>query len=913
MRAMTKLTVLSLKRNRVRTAVTIIGIMLSAALMTVVGGVAASSRQTMEEMEINMSGDWSIELTGSFDDSTTQRLMQETGAAAAYTELTVGTAKFDSKSAYKPYVELTGLSENSYENAYRCSLAEGHYPTNDSEILLTPQFVKYAAHEYHTGDVITLEVGTRWQKGAVDRNNLPAVGSPQYQEYYRGDRAGLPGEEEFVSEFTKRYTVSGILETATGGLAPRASSDSVRLFTGLPRDKGQRSAVFADTVRLRLRLPDETEPNYLQILGGLTGMDTEAVRYWLNNGGDALPQNAYGITDVQSNYNVLRIRCFAVSETTMKVINGIAITVLVLVVLSSIFIIRNSFAISITEKTKLYGMLSSVGATPRQIRRNVLFEGFLLGAVGIPLGIGLGVGVTALLTTVCSALLHDALSGNRIVFAVSWQGIAGAALLSALTIFFSTFFIALRAARITPMEAIRGNKDVKTTDTESDYSTPSFVEKHFGVGGAIAYKNLRRSRKKYRTTVISLVASITLFLTVSSFVTYTFNYAEMYVKDVAYNIELFANTGNANGVQLAQQLFPAIKGMDETEKSVGCCSTGGATLTVDKSALSEACRKNSADTLLFYEGEDLTAGGTVPLSFQIIALDDDTCSEVCRSLGISFDEMKEKGIINNEVALYSGAYPEGNTRPDTVPLFAHPENLTLKGDDGLPDHKGSFTLPLAGTLQHNEVTDSLADTGIFASGSILVRMDWLTRNLPGDVYFMSCQMKVQSSDSGKTEQMISDSFADAVYVNNFDSAARAMRALTLVVEIFVYGFIIVISLIGVTNIFNTVTTNMRLRSKEFAMLRSIGMTRREFNRMIRLESLLYAVKSLLIGIPLGLFGGWVIKMVYSNHHEVAYQFPWQAILIAAAAVVVIIWLIMRYSISKVSKQNIIETIRNDNI
>ena len=82
-----------------------------------------------------------------------------------------------------------------------------------------------------------------------------------------------------------------------------------------------------------------------------------------------------------------------------------------------------------------------------------------------------------------------------------------------------------------------------------------------------------------------------------------------------------------------------------------------------------------------------------------------------------------------------------------------------------------------------------------------------------------------------------------------------MNSFSLLIQIFVYGFILVISLIGLTNIFNTITTNMRLRSKEFAMLRSVGMTNREFNRMVRLESLFYAVKALLIGIPLGVLGG----------------------------------------------------------
>ena len=148
---------------------------------------------------------------------------------------------------------------------------------------------------------------------------------------------------------------------------------------------------------------------------------------------------------------------------------------------------------------------------------------------------------------------------------------------------------------------------------------------------------------------------------------------------------------------------------------------------------------------------------------------------------------------------------------------------------------------------------------------------------------------------------------------NVEKTANMYNAMTLVISIFAYGFIIVISLIGVTNIFNTITTNMRLRSKEFAMLKSIGMTKREFNRMIRLESLFYGVKSLIIGIPLGLLAGLGIFKAFSINLATDFVVPYSAVAISIVFVFAVVWLIMRFSISKVQKQNIIETIRNDNI
>lgn len=155
---------------------------------------------------------------------------------------------------------------------------------------------------------------------------------------------------------------------------------------------------------------------------------------------------------------------------------------------------------------------------------------------------------------------------------------------------------------------------------------------------------------------------------------------------------------------------------------------------------------------------------------------------------------------------------------------------------------------------------------------------------------------------------------DSIYIYDYEETVRRFNAVMLIVGIFVYGFIGVISLIGLTNIFNTISTNMQLRSKEFASLKSIGMTKKEFNRMIRLESLMYGIKSLLIGIPLGVLGVFAIFSAFlKGSVPMSFVFPWKAILISIAAVFIVVWLIMKYSISKVNKQNIIETIRNDNI
>ena len=671
MSAMQKLTMLNLKRNRVRTIVTIIGIILSAALMTVVTGVVSSGRQTLTDTAVNQSGDWTISLSGAFNEASAKELSQHRSVQAVYEQAPVGVAKFDSKSAYKPFVKLIGMSENSFENCHPCTLAEGHYPKAADEILLTPQFVKYANKTYHAGDKITLGVGGRWTKNSVDKNDLPKYNSREWFETYLGEHHIYePENEEFITEFTKTYTVSGVLQTAEGDLESDSSANAIKLFTGLTYDKTQRSASYSDAADMQLRLADSEEAAYTCVLSELTGLSEEEVNAYFNGSFsteddmnallEKLSQNRFGITQFNYNHDVLRFRAFAVSEQTMNILTGIAVVVMTIIILSSIFIIRNSFAISITEKTRLYGMLSSVGATPRQIRRNVLFEGFVLGAFGIPLGVGLGTGVTGLLTVICNALLKEWLNGNRIAFCISWLGVAIAVVLSALTIFFSTIFTAVRASKISPVDAIRGNKDVKT-GRKRTYKTPGLIEKLFGVGGSIAYKNLKRSRKKYRATVVSIVASAALFLSVFSLVGYTFYYIGDIAQPKEFNMNVYT-PGSDYAYKDAEQIVDTIKRLDNIESMTQQYQSYGAELRLNKADIPEDMLQPGVDTVLYGNASDWIDRKRVTCqTYQLTALDDESYREILAACGVDYEAAKDKALLNNKNEILTDGYPSNKT------------------------------------------------------------------------------------------------------------------------------------------------------------------------------------------------------------------------------------------------------------
>ena len=143
--------------------------------------------------------------------------------------------------------------------------------------------------------------------------------------------------------------------------------------------------------------------------------------------------------------------------------------------------------------------------------------------------------------------------------------------------------------------------------------------------------------------------------------------------------------------------------------------------------------------------------------------------------------------------------------------------------------------------------------------------------------------------------------------------ADANRALLLVVDIFVYGFILLIALIVVANIFNTISTNILLRRKEFAMLKSVGMAKRGFDRMMNFECLLYGVKSLLIGLPVSFLLCYLMSKSLQVGWNAAFAIPWGNVAVVVVSVFVMVFGSMLYSMRKIKRDNPIEALRNDNM
>ena len=734
-------------------------------------------------------------------------------------------------------------------------LLEGRLPENSHEILLSEHTIKDGGLNKNVGDTITLNLGKRYSRDENGEYELTQSNPFVVEE--SEDNLEEPESREYLKlESEKTYTIVGVMKRPSSTIESyEAPGYTCITYKENVIDKKSAAIIF------------KNPRHYSKKTENIVGKKYDY------------------------KYNSELLRYLGVTESgMMNALYVVAIVVISIIIISSIFVIKNSFAISITEKYKMYGMLRSVGSTSKQIKKNVLFEGFILGLIAIPLGILLGILAIVILIFLMNFILADSLNNMKFVYDTPIFPILLSILLASITIYFSTVFTAKRAAKITAIEAIRGNQDIKIK--RKKLKTPKIIHKLFKMGGVIAYKNLKRNKKKYRTTVISIAISVFIFISLSSFIDFGFKMTGLYYSELSYNMAIYSSLEEKE----MQELFEKLKSNSGVERS-SYLRLG--VLNLDAKKYGSDFGRKILDSYGY--DEDNT------MNINVYAVGEEEYKDYLNDLGLHNENIKNKGILIDE-------YQE------VINKKTHVGNLyNVKNNDIIT----GVTKPFSDSKDEKEFSIEIIRSNkrpmgleqFYSEGGFLIVSDkMLEENFdikPGSIY-----LKTNDTDSLENylENLMKENttYKDLNY-NNMDDYRKEMNSMVLIVSIFFYGFITVISLIGITNIFNTITTNMNLRSKEFAMLKSVGMTKKEFNRMIRLESIFYGTKALLFGIPLGLAGSLIIYKAFTNGLDFGYMLPLKAIIISVVFVAVIIGIIMKYSLQKINKQNIMETIRNENI
>lgn len=848
MNILNKLTIKNLKLNKKRSLGTIIGIILSVALICAVSNMVSSFRETLIQNAINESGYWHIRLYNVSNDKL-KRLKLNKDIDNIYTISEDGYAKLDTiKNEYKPYLKFYGMNKETFNNL-EFKLIKGRFPKNDNEIIISEHLNKNGKANLKIDDEITVNVG--------DRVTLE-------DDYVLNDSNPFDkGNEIIKTPNTKKYRVVGIIKRPDVSFEPTSAPAYTTITTSTNEDN------FSAFISLK----NPRDKNSFVELLGARNYD-EVVNMGINN-----PRYDYTL-----NNELLRWEALKFSDSTFSMLLSIAEVVIFIIIFTSVFCIRNSFAISTTEKMRMYGMLSSVGATKKQIKKSVLTEGFILGLIAIPIGIICGIIAVFVLLKIVNLLLGEYLFNNidGMVFKVSFIAIIISIILGFVTIYFSAISSAKKASKVSPIDNLRNTNDIKISSKK--LKTPKLIKNVFKTGGVLAYKNLKRSKKKYRTTVVSLTVSIFVFISMFTFINEGFKQSGNYYQDYDYNYRItFNNNSSMNEIN-------EIRNLDSVNASYLVYYAKPSILIDDISKI------NPKEPLeCEYDKNDKCIKKYARLN--IILLDDSTFKSYVKKVKGNYDYLKDKGILTDMYRFYDNK----NKREYEDRIYTYKSGDTidsklLNGDNI------SIDIGLVSNIM------PYGFENVYSNGGYIV----LNNKYFNNIDYYGCDLMI---DSLNTEQLTNDILDIDSELNYYDmdEEAKAEKSIVIVISIFLYGFIGVITLIGVTNIFNTITSNMELRQKEFAMLKSVGMTKKEFNHMINLETLFYSSKSLIYGSILGIIGSYFVHRAFAGKIDTQFVLPYKAILICILFVFIVVYMIMKYSINKINRQNMIETIRKENI
>lgn len=845
MNILSKLSIRNLKLNKKRQISTIIGIILSVALICAVASMGISFQATLVENAINETGYYHLKISDVTDENI-ESLKNNRDIKDVLTISEKGYGKLEnSQNVDKPYFKLYSMDKKLFE-FLKFNLIDGRFPTNNNEIIISEHIIENAKVNYKIGDKIKVNIGERV---TLDDDKL------YYMNPYNKEDEKLINTQEY------EFTIVGIIERPNMNFEAYSDPGYTIISTNMEAEKQEAYITLKNPKEYKKSIPNIVGASSYDSIVGLGENADQKLKY----------------DNYQVNDELLRWEAFAFSDSTVNMLYAVIGVVIFIIIFASVFCIRNSFAIATTEKMKMYSMLASVGATKKQIKKNVIFEGLLLGVVGIPLGIISGFFAVFVLLQIVNNLLGEQLLAHvdGIVFKISILPILLSVILGIITIYLSARSSAKRASKVSPIEGLRNSSDIKIKN--KNLKVPKIISKIFKTGGILAYKNLKRNKKKYRTTVISISISIFIFITMNSFITNMFDLTNNYYEDYNYNLLISGD--------LKTEEIKKIVSNDTVESYSILYNTDG------------TYKIKNLDKIIANDSYPVTEiDGEAYTSLQIVALDSSAFKEYAKRIKVNYEDVKNAGILCDEYQIYD----ETSEKQKEVRRYKYEKGDTIEGE-----YKNEKLKIKVGAVSQTK-PDGIEKT-YYSDGFLVVdKGQFKNLNFRFDV------MTIQSNNATSLQKEI-DNINKNTNVYNIEETAKQEKSMALVIKIFLYGFIAVITLIGVTNIFNTITSNMELRQKEFAMLKSIGMTKKEFNRMINLETIFYGVKSWVYGTILGLLGTFAMYKAFSVKIEQGIYIPINAIIISAIFVFIFVFIIMRYSISKINKQNTIETIRNENI
>ena len=904
MGVMSKITIRQMLLNKRRTTITIIGVIIAVAMFTAVSTLFGSFMDFGQQAAIANRGNYHVCYYDlSSEDLNT--IQADDNVKSYYAIHDEGLAQLSDEYGSKKFLWIKAISANTMEDS-GVHLVEGRLPQNDQELVLSESIKQRNPDDYTIGQTVTFDLGERKIKNPPEGVTQELDGSITYM-----------GEDEtFKVLEQKTYTIVGF---ATMDSQEQSYMPSLTAVTALNTDVLYRGTL---DVYVQAKHIDSIYA-WGDDLGNKIG-EKDGISYDFNNG-------------------LLMFEGINQDSQFMGMLFTLIAILFIIIFIGAIALIYNAFAISITERSTDFGLLSSIGATKRQKRRSVLLEALLILAVAVPIGVLGGYFGLWLVFAAVNPAINTLVSGGYLLgsdweaqlqlrVVISPIAILIAVIMSVLTVLVSAWIPAVRAGRVTPIEAIRQAKDVKLTPRS--VKTSRLTRALFGIEGEIAAKNMKRSKKRSRVVIVSFVISLVLFLSASSFTHLFSQSVDVATGDVNYNIyvNLWQSANDASKSELPKELVQAENALSHLDGIEDFTVVNGMQSFYPKDFKEDAL---AASARKIWDAQAEKGNNLNQPVIQVVALNDETLKAYCDKVGADYDTMQNtenfNGILVNNIAWkegknYTSISVLDKKMGDTQVLtgYTHEESdeeATDSGETDQSERKVEYdrTFRIAATTDQvpigfstiRSVNDGGLGVDVFVSQAVFEKY------LSSDYYYNVVYLS--AADSGSLSDQIEELMTDPAYrdlaysVSDITSQVRMIEQIIFLINTFSYVFIALISAIGIANIFNTISTGIILRQKEFAMLKSVGMSPKGFHKMLFFESLLYGIKSLLWGLPISFAVMALLYLVLHQNFAIPFSVPWLQVAIGIGAIFAIVLITVCYGAVKIRKKNVIEGLRKQTL
>ncbi len=932
-------TLRSLKENKTRTVVTIIGIILSVAMFTATIEAFVTVQNYLVDYAEMYNGKYHV---GFYDvEYNDISKITEDERVEKYTYIQeIGYAEIGSENEYKPYLYIAGIPTD-FTDIMPIHLTEGRMPENSNELVVSDHLYSNGAVMLTLGQEITLGVGQRqWSELVnITEEEYKKLDGDSWakltQEYPFRNHEGEEATEQLVNIKEKTYTVVGFCVRPEESTVEPRSAPGYTAYTVNEAGNTRTSSVFtvisvpADYSRFNLDMVKKLEVNSC------------------------------------INYDLLMYSFKSLDSAFPFLVVGLLSFLIGLIVFGSVSLIYNSFSISVSERKRQFGILKSIGATKKQIRKTVFYEASMLCAAGIPIGLisgCAGISVTFyFLSDTISTFLSD-LTDLRMRFVFSPLAIIAASVISFVTVIISAYIPARKAIKADPIASVRQSDEIRIKRRSVKVSL--LTQRLFGFEATLSSKNFKRNKRKYRSTVFSLFVSVVLFISASSLAAYFTDIVEAESNDMNYDVKVdimnFSYLDIAGDAQISDELlnklYNGVKEIEDIEK-ITFKQEITENYDIERDLVSaEFCDMLDKEYDISAEEQSLINGG-----FTYNIIDDASFRRLLEENGLDekdyFNKNAPKALVydksthifqtGEEERIYIVSFLDEKKLPVTIETTLILPSFTENGKtyyyfgqteeiNGVMHYVYDIARDegeeIDGSTKRYLTTEEAVSHPVISIGAALNKKPYFVlsgvnliypdavkeavlTDVPAssDIYIVTPEHKRVAEDIERLKRDIAGP-ANNISITDYAAGIEKTRALVTIAKVLAFGFIVLISLIAAANVFNTISTNISLRRREFATLRSVGLTRKGMIKMMTFESVFYGIKSLLFSLPVSFVMTYLVYLIASDSgYNMEFYVPWDKFIIAIASVFIIVVLSMVYSVRKVSKENTVEALRNENV